>query len=202
MELSVLGGKEKLQVADKVFAADYRQALVHQIVTAYRAAGRSGSKAQKTRSDCRGGGKKMYRQKGTGRARAGSRNSPIRRGGGVTFAARPRSFKQKVNRKMYRGAMASILSELLRSERLVVVANLKTDGPKVADLRARFQDYAIPAEGLLVPSETSSELERASNNVVDVEVLPVQRLNPVALLRSRRVVMEADSIRFLERWLS
>ena len=116
MELPVLGGQEKLQVADAVFAADYRQALVHQIVTAYRAGGRSGSKAQKTRSDCRGGGKKMYRQKGTGRARAGSRNSPIRRGGGVTFAARPRSFKQKVNRKMYRGAMASILSELLRSE--------------------------------------------------------------------------------------
>ena len=202
MELSVLGGKEKLQVADEVFAAAYRQALVHQIVTAYRAGGRSGSKAQKTRSDCRGGGKKMYRQKGTGRARAGSRNSPIRRGGGATFAARPRSFKQKVNRKMYRGAMASILSELLRSERLVVVANLKTDGPKVADLHARFQDYAIPAEGLLVPSEASFDLERASNNVVDVEVLPVRRLNPVALLRNRRVVMEADSIRFLEQWLS
>ncbi len=202
MELSVLGDKKKMQVADEIFAADYRQALVHQIVTAYRAGGRSGSKAQKTRSDCRGGGRKMYRQKGTGRARAGSRSSPIRRGGGVTFAARPRSFRQKVNRKMYRGAMASILSELLRSERLVVVADLKTDGPRVADLRARFQHYAIPAEGLLVPSEASSDLERASNNVVDVEVLPVRRLNPVALLRSRRVVMEAASIRFLEQWLS
>ena len=202
MELPVLGGKKKLQVADEVFAADYRQALVHQVLTAYLAAGRSGSKAQKTRSDCRGGGRKLYRQKGTGRARAGSRNSPVRRGGGVTFAARPRSFEQKINRKMYRGAMASILSELLRSERLVVVSNLKTDGPRVADLRARFQDYALPVEGLLVPGEASLELERASNNVVDVKVLPVRRLNPVALVRSRRVVMEADSIRFLEQWLS
>ena len=137
MDLNVQGGSN-IQVSDAVFGADYKESLVHQVVVAYMAGARSGTKAQKTRSEVRGGGKKPFRQKGTGNARQGTIRSPIFRTGGVAFAARPRNFEQKVNRKMYRGALRSILSELVRQDRLVVVEEISVSAPKTKELVSKL----------------------------------------------------------------
>jgi large subunit ribosomal protein L4 len=139
MELTITGSGQGITVSEATFAKDFNEALVHQVVVAYMAAGRQGTKAQKTRSEVRGGGKKPWRQKGTGRARAGTIRSPIWRSGGVTFAAKPRSYEQKVNRKMYRAAMRSILSELVRQERLIVVDDFSIDTPKTKAFTAKFK---------------------------------------------------------------
>ncbi|MCK5770479.1 50S ribosomal protein L4 [Algiphilus sp.] len=200
MELAMKSGGSAVQVADAVFAAEFNEALVHQVVTAYLAGGRAGTKAQKTRSEVSGGGKKPWRQKGTGRARAGSIRSPIWRGGGVTFAARPRDFEQKVNRKMYRGALRSILSELGRREHLLVVSDIEASG-KTKDLAAKLRE--LGAEDALIVVETVEQsLFLAARNLPGVSVVDTDAVNPVSLLAHQKVVVTEAAIRKFEAWLS
>lgn len=200
MELASNKGGSTVQVADAVFAADFNEALVHQVVTAYMAGARAGTKAQKTRSDVSGGGKKPWRQKGTGRARAGTIRSPLWRGGGVTFAARPRDHAQKVNRKMYRGALRSILSELGRREHLIVVPDLASDG-KTRNLAAKLAGLDAP-NALIVCETVEQKLHLAARNLPGVDVLDVEAVNPVSLLSHQKVVLTEAAVRKLEAWLS
>ena len=181
-----------VDLPEQVFAADYNEALVHQVVVSYMAGGRSGTVAQKTRSEVRGGGRKPWKQKGTGRARAGTIRSPIWRGGGRTFAAKPRSYEQKVNRKMYAGAMRSILAELLRQQRLTLVDTLDLAEPKTKlgfDLLTRLGG----ADVLVVSNEVTDNLYLGLRNLPMVGILDVAELNPVDLLRFARVVMTKEA---------
>src|SRR3990167_6383555 len=145
MELKLVNSTKKIEVSDHVFACDFNKPLIHQIVTAYLAAGRAGTKAQKTRAEVRGGGVKPFKQKGTGRARAGTIRSPLWRTGGKIFAAKPRSFKQKVNRKMYRGAVRSILSELIRQNRLMAIKDFQIDAPRTKVLLKKLDEIKVAA---------------------------------------------------------
>jgi large subunit ribosomal protein L4 len=200
VELKVHGGNS-LQVADSVFAADYREPLIHQVVTAYRNAARAGTKAQKNRAAVRGGGAKPYRQKGTGRARQGTSRSPILRSGGVTFAASPRNYAQKVNRKMYRGAIRSILSELVRQERLFVVEALDLAEAKTKALVAKMAELQL-SDVLLVTADFDENLWLASRNLYHVGFLPVNELDPVALIGFEQVLITAAALRALEERLA
>ena len=201
MDLQLHNSKEKITVSDAVFAADYKESLVHQLVTAYMAAGRAGTKAQKNRSAVSGGGAKPWRQKGTGRARAGTIRSPIWRSGGVTFAAQPRDYTQKVNRKMYRSGIRSILSELARQDRLVVVEDITVDAPKTKQLLGKLADLGVSKT--LIVSETGDEkLYLSARNLPHVEVSDVAGLNPVNLVRYEHVVVTVGAIRAIEEWLS
>ena len=200
MEVSLVsdaGGAGSMDLADHTFAAEYNEALVHQIVTAYMAGGRRGTKAQKSRAEVRGGGAKPWRQKGLGRARAGSIRSPIWRGGGVAFAAKPRSFKQKVNRKMYRGAMRSILSELLRRERLLVVQDFALERPKTKDMVARLSALGL-TDVLIVTAEHDDTLVLASRNLHRVRVQRCTEVDPVSLLSFDKVLMTAAAVKGIE----
>jgi large subunit ribosomal protein L4 len=162
----------KVKLSDSIFGADYNEALIHQVVTAYMAGSRAGTKAQKTRSEVRGGGKKPWRQKGLGRARAGTIRSPIWRGGGVTFAAKPRDFSQKVNKKMYRGAMRSILSELARQERLILIDDFVLEDAKTKSFVEKFNELKLK-EALIITNEISENLYLASRNVpVSTSLIP------------------------------
>ncbi len=190
-----------LTVSDNTFAVDFKEALIHQVVTAYMAGGRAGTKAQKTRSEVRGGGAKPWRQKGTGRARAGSIRSPIWRGGGVAFAAKSRDFSQKVNRKMYRSAMASIFSELLRQERLLVVEELKLSLPKTRELNAKLQQLKI-ARALVIIAEEDRNVVLAARNLVGVEVVYANHIDPVRLIAAEKVIITVDAVKKLEERLS
>lgn len=205
MQLQVLDGAGQagtpLEVADSAFGAAFREPLVHQVVVAYMAGGRAGTKAQKTRSEVRGGGSKPWRQKGTGRARAGTIRSPVWRGGGQAFAAKPRDFSQKVNRKAYRAAMRSILSELARQETLSVVDSIALDEPRTKALLARLQALGL-SDVLLVTEDVSRELYLASRNLPEVDVRDVHGLDPVSLLRHQRVLMTAGAVRKIEEWLA
>ena len=203
MDLNVQAGgaSEKLQVSDTVFAADYNEALIHQVVTAYMAGARSGTKAQKNRSDVRGGGAKPWRQKGMGRARAGTIRSPIWRSGGVTFATRPRDYTQKVNRKMYRGALRSILSELLRQERLVAVSELTVAAPKTKELAGKLNQLGV-AEALIVVDQPDENLYLAARNLRHVDVCDVNEIDPLSLVGFDKIVMSSDAIKKLEARLS
>lgn len=201
MDLQLHNSQEKLTVSDAVFAADYKESLVHQLVTAYMATGRAGTKAQKNRSAVRGGGTKPWRQKGTGRARAGTIRSPLWRSGGVTFAARPRDFTQKVNRKMYRAGIRAIMSELARQGRLIVVEDIAVDAPKTKQLLGKLADLGVSKT--LIVSETGDEkLYLSARNLPYVEVSDVAGLNPVNLLRYEHVVITVGSVRAIEEWLS
>ena len=200
MQVNVVSGADdagSVDIADGTFAVDYNQALVHQVVSAYLAARRRGTKSRKSRAEVRGGGAKPWRQKGLGRARAGSIRSPIWRGGGATFAAKPRSFEQKVNRKMYRGAMRSILSELIRRERLLVVEDFTLERPKTKDMVARLAALGV-SDVLIVTAETNDTLALASRNLHHVEVQHSGELNPVSLLDFDSVVMTVAAARRLE----
>ena len=201
MDLQLHNSKEKISVSDAVFAADYKESLVHQLVTAYMAAGRAGTKAQKNRSAVSGGGTKPWRQKGTGRARAGTIRSPLWRSGGVTFAAQPRDYSQKVNRKMYRAGIRSIFSELARQNRLLVVEDITVDAPKTKQLLARLGELGVSKT--LIISETADEkLYLSARNLPHVEVSDVAGLNPVNLVRYDHVVATVGSVRAIEEWLS
>ncbi len=201
MDLDIHNSKEKISVSDAVFAADYRESLVHQLVTAYMAAGRAGTKAQKNRAAVSGGGAKPWRQKGTGRARAGTIRSPLWRSGGVTFAAQPRDYSQKVNRKMYRAGIRSIFSELARQNRLVVVEDITVDAPKTKQLLARLAELGVSKT--LIVSETADEkLYLSARNLPNVEVSDVAGLNPVNLVRYEHVVVTVGAVRAIEEWLS
>jgi large subunit ribosomal protein L4 len=199
MELQVTGG-DKLSVSDAAFARDFNESLVHQVVVAYMAAGRAGTKAQKTRSEVSGGGAKPFRQKGTGRARAGTIRSPIWRHGGVAFAARPRDFAQKVNRKMYQGAVRAILSELARQERLIVVQDLELDAPKTKGLIERLAQLGSE-DALIVVADVTENLYLASRNLAKVDVRDVLGVDPVSLLRHGHVIMTVQAVRAVEEWL-
>jgi len=201
MDLQLHNSKEKITVSDAVFAADYKESLVHQLVTAYMAAGRAGTKAQKNRSAVSGGGAKPWRQKGTGRARAGTIRSPIWRSGGVTFAAQPRDYTQKVNRKMYRSGIRSILSELARQDRLVVVEDITVDAPKTKQLLGKLADLGV-SKTLIVTETGDEKLYLSARNIPHVEVSDVAGLNPVNLLRYEHVVVTVGAIRAIEEWLS
>ena len=201
MDLQLHNSKEKITVSDAVFGADYKESLVHQLVTAYMAAGRAGTKAQKNRAAVSGGGTKPWRQKGTGRARAGTIRSPLWRSGGVTFAAQPRDYTQKVNRKMYRAGIRSILSELARQERLVVVEDITVDAPKTKQLLSRLTDLGV-SRTLIVTETGDEKLYLSARNLPNVEVSDVAGLNPVNLVRYDHVVVTVGSVRAIEEWLS
>ena len=192
---------EAIQVSDAVFGAEYKESLIHQVVTAYQAAARAGTRAQRTRSEVRGGGAKPWRQKGTGRARAGTIRSPIWRSGGVTFAAKPQNYEQKVNRKMYRGAVRSILSELLRKERLTVVDSFSVEQPKTKDLLSKLKGLNVD-DVLIIIDGADENIFLASRNLYHVGVCDVQDVDPVSLIGFKNVVITADAARRLEERLS
>ncbi len=189
-----------ITVSDKLFDREYNESLVHQVVTAYLAGARRGTHAQKTRSEVSGGGKKPYSQKGTGRARAGTIRSPIWRSGGKAFAAKPRDYSQKVNRKVYRHAICSILSELRRNDALIVVDKVELETPKTKDLLAKVSALGV-ANALIVTENAAGNLALASRNLYDIAATDAAHINPVALLKFEKVVMSEDSVRKLEETL-
>jgi len=197
MKLKVQGGSGTLELADATFGAEFNAPLVHQVVTAYLAGARAGTKAQKNRSDVSGSGKKPWKQKGTGRARVGSIRSPIWVGGGRTFAARPRSFEQKVNRKMYRGAMRSVLSELVRQERLVVTPELTLSATKTKELRGKLEQLGFTT-GLIIVEAFDMKLWLAARNLPNVAVLEAQLIDPVSLVGAEKIVVTAAALKIVE----
>ncbi|MBK7252087.1 MAG: 50S ribosomal protein L4 [Gammaproteobacteria bacterium] len=200
MKLKLVSGGGELQVSEGTFGRAFNEALVHQVITAYRAAGRSGTKRQKSRAEVRGGGKKPWSQKGTGQARAGSIRSPIWVGGGRAFAARPRDFGQKVNRKMYRGAISSMLSELARQDRLLVTEGLALEEPKTKRLVERLKTLALD-DVLIVVDAVDEKLFLAARNLPHVEVLPAAALNPVSLAAHDKVLMTVGAVKMIEERL-
>jgi large subunit ribosomal protein L4 len=200
MKIKIVGGSNELQLSEAAFGHEYNEALVHQVVTAYRNAGRAGTKAQLTKAEVRGGGKKPWSQKGTGQARAGSSRSPIWVGGGRAFAAKPRSFAQKVNRKMYRGALRSMLSELVRQERLVVTSGIDLEAPKTRLLAAQLKQLAL-TNVLIVVEALDEKLFLAARNLPHVEVLPVTALNPLSLASCDKVLMTVGAVKLIEERL-
>lgn len=195
-------GQTKIDVSANAFGRDFNEALVHQVITAYMAGGRSGTRAQKTRAEVSGGGIKPWAQKGTGRARAGTIRSPLWRTGGIVFAAKPQDFTQKVNRKMYRGAMSSILSELVRLNRLVIVkdAEIALATPKTKDLIQRLSTYGI-TDALVVIKDWDTNLYLASRNLAKVDVCEVNKLDPVSLVKFKTVIITEAAVRQLEEVL-
>ncbi len=201
MKISIVDGSGSIDVSDVTFGATFNEPLIHQVVTAYRATGRSGTKRQKNRSDVRGGGAKPWAQKGTGRARAGTSRSPIWVGGGRAFAARPRDYSQKVNRKMYRAAMRSMLSELIRQDGLVVVDSFEMSAPKTQDLAAKLAKLKLDNVLILV-DKYDTNLCLSARNLPWVDVLDLREINPVSLLRYSRVLATKAAIKGLEEKFS
>jgi large subunit ribosomal protein L4 len=200
MKLKSVNGESTLQVSDATFGGKFNEALVHQVLTAYRNAGRSGTKAQKTRAEVRGGGRKPWSQKGTGQARAGSSRSPIWVGGGRTFAAKPRDFAQKVNRKMYRGALRSMLSELVRTERLLVTDAIELKEAKTKLLAKQLADWSLPSV-LIVVEGSDAKLHLAARNLKHVEVIEVTAINPLSLAAYDKVLMTVGAVKLIEERL-
>ena len=200
MDLDIQGGST-IQVSDAVFGAEYREALIHQVINAYMAGARSGTKAQKNRAAVSGGGAKPWRQKGTGRARAGTVSSPIFRSGGRAFAAQPRSYEQKLNRKMYRVAIRSILSELVRQNRLVVVDAFSVDQPKTKLLVAKLNSFDLH-DVLIVLDGLEDNLLLAARNLYHVDVCTVAELDPVSLVGFEKILISSSALQQLEERLS
>ncbi|WMS89075.1 50S ribosomal protein L4 [Pleionea litopenaei] len=202
INLSVPGNNASgaLQVSETAFGREFNEALVHQVVVAYMAASRSGTRAQKTRAEVSGGGKKPWRQKGTGRARAGTIRSPIWRAGGVTFAAKPQDYSQKVNRKMYRGAMQAILSELVRQERLVVVEEFAVSAPKTKELVSKLKELELK-DVLVVTEDVEENLYLAARNLHKVDVRDPQGVDPVSLIAYDKVLMTVGAVKKFEEML-
>ncbi|MBX3690302.1 50S ribosomal protein L4 [Dokdonella sp.] len=200
MELNVIGAKP-VTVSEAVFGKEFREDLIHQVVVAYRNAGRAGTKAQKTRSEVSGTTKKSKKQKGGG-ARHGALKAPIFVGGGVTFAAKPRSFAQKINRKMFRGAMASILSELNRQGRITVVESIGVEQPKTQQMVARLAELNAAGRVVVVTENASEPLYLAARNIPYLQVVDVAALDPVSLVGADKIVATVDSIKRIEEWLA
>lgn len=204
MELSVInqsGAAAKgVSLSDNVFGADYNEALIHQVVTAYLAGGRAGTRAQKNRSDVSGGGAKPWRQKGTGRARAGTSRSPIWRSGGKAFPASTQDFSQKVNKKMYRGALRSMLSELVRQERLVAIDAIQLSAPKTKELSGILKGLEL-GNAMIIVSEMDDNLYLASRNIPRVDVNDVAGMNPVDLVGYDKVLITVDALEKIQGWL-
>jgi large subunit ribosomal protein L4 len=198
--LKLVNGGGELQVSDAAFGQKFNESLVHQVVTAYRNAGRSGTKAQKTRAEVRGGGKKPWSQKGTGQARAGSSRSPIWVGGGRAFAAKPRNFEQKVNRKMYRGAIRVMLSELARTDRLLVTDGIELEAPKTRLLVNQLKQWGLD-KALIIVEAQDEKLFLAARNLPHVEVIEAAGLNPLALAAYDKVLVTRGAVKMLEERL-
>lgn len=201
MKVTLRDNNEAVEFDDRVLGAAFNEPLVHQVVTAYLAGQRAGTKAQKTRAEVRGGGRKPYRQKGTGQARAGTTRSPIWVGGGRTFAARPRSFEQKINRKMYRAALRSMLSELLRQDRLVMTTALGIGAPRTKELKSKLGDDLAAGRLLVVVEAFDQNLWLAARNLPNVAVLDAGSVDPLSLVAADRVVMTAAAAKILEERL-
>jgi len=204
MELNITtpsGTNGAVGLSDLAFGREYNQDLVHQVVVAYQAAARQGTKAQKNRAAVAGGGKKPWAQKGSGRARAGTASSPIWRSGGVTFAAQPRNFEQKVNKKMYRAAMQCIVSELARQERFVVLENIEMAAPKTKDLVKLLAQYDI-SDALIVTEELSENLYLASRNLHKIDVIDAEAIDPVSLVGFDKVIVTVAALKKIEGMLS
>lgn len=201
MDLQIFNGSNNVSVNDAIFGVDFKEGLVHQAVTAFMSGARQGTKAQKNRSAVRGGGAKPWAQKGTGRARAGTSRSPLWRSGGVTFAAQPRDYSVKLNKKMYRAAIRSILSELVRQDRLVVVEDFAVAETKTKAMVAKMKEFG---EGsMLVVTETGDEaLYLSARNLINIDITDVSGLNPVSLVGFDKVIFTVGSIRVLEEWLA
>jgi large subunit ribosomal protein L4 len=200
MKLKIVNGGAELQVSDAAFGQEFNESLVHQVITAYRNGGRAGTKAQLTKAEVRGGGKKPWAQKGTGQARAGSSRSPIWVGGGRAFAAKPRSFEQKVNRKMYRGALTSMLSELARTDRLLVANDIPLEAPKTKLLATQLKKWELQ-NVLIVVEALDEKLFLAARNLPHVEVLEVSRLNPLSLASYDKVLATVGAVKMIEERL-
>ncbi len=195
------GGADAMTVSDTTFGREFNESLVHQVAVAYLAGARSGTRAQKSRSEVRGGGRKPWKQKGTGRARSGTINSPIWRSGGVTFAAKPQDHRQKVNKKMYRGAIRSILSELVRQERLIVVESFSVDVPKTRELLSKLRDLDLQ-EALIITDSVEENLYLAARNLHKVDVRDVAAIDPVSLIGFDKVLVTVEAVKQLEEMLS
>jgi large subunit ribosomal protein L4 len=200
MKLAVQGGGS-VEVSDVAFGAHFNEALVHQVITAYRAGGRAGTKAQKTRAEVSGGGRKPHKQKGSGRARAGTTRGPIWVGGGRAFAAKPRDYDQKVNRKMYRAAMRAVFSELVRQERLLLVDTLDLPQPKTRELAGRLRGYGVDRVLILV-DKLADNLRLAARNIPDVAVLEARDANPLALVQYDKVLATTGALKIVEERLA
>lgn len=203
LDIAKAGGKSAgtLKVSDIIFACAYNEALIHQVIVAYLATGRQGSRQQKNRAAVAGGGKKPWRQKGTGNARAGTRSSPIWRKGGVTFAAEPQDHAQKVNKKMYSAALRSILSELVRQQRLMIIETLAIDQPKTRLLLGELAAFELQS-ALIVTEEVTREIYLAARNLHAVEVVSVNGIDPVSLVNCKMLVVTVAAVKQLESWLS
>jgi len=201
MELQLHNSKDKLAVADALFGAEYNEPLIHQVVTAYLAGGRAGTAKQKTKGEVSGGGKKPWKQKGTGQARAGSIRSPLWRGGGKIHAAVPRDHSQKVNKKMYRGALRSIVAELARRGDLLVTEAFSVDAPKTRGLLDKLKSVGSN-DVLIVTDAVDRNLALSARNLHTVDVVAVESINPVALLSFEKVLVTAPAVKKLEAWLS
>lgn len=200
MKLAIQGGGS-LEVSDDAFGAKFNEALIHQVVTAYMAGGRAGTKAQKTRAEVRGGGRKPFKQKGSGRARAGTTRGPIWVGGGRAFAARPRDYTQKVNRKMYQAAMRSVLSELVRQDRLVVVDAIDMAKPRTGELVKYLKGLNLD-QVLILVEQAQDNLRLSARNLPSVEVLDVKELNPLSLVRFDKVLATSGALKAVAERLS
>jgi large subunit ribosomal protein L4 len=201
VKLKVQGEGGSVDVADSAFGAEFNEPLVHQVVTAFLAGGRAGTKAQKTRADVRGGGAKPWAQKGTGRARAGTNRSPIWVGGGKAFAAKPRDHSQKVNRKMYRGALKSVLSELVRQDRLVVTESLAMEAPKTRELAGKLEQLGL--KNVLIVNEAFDEkVFLSARNLPGVGICDASSIDPVVLMRFEKVLITVPALKLIEERLS
>jgi large subunit ribosomal protein L4 len=203
MDLQVQGGGSAIQVSDNTFGREFNETLVHQVVVAYMAAGRAGTKAQKTRSEVSGGGAKPWRQKGSGRARAGTIRSPLWRGGGATFAAVPRDYAQKVNKKVYKAAIRAILSELVRQDRLVVVEDFSVEAPRTKELISKLNDLGL-SEGsaLIITHDPDENLFLAARNLHQVDVFDAATVDPVSLVKFDKVLVTVPAVRQFEESLA
>jgi len=186
-----------IDIPESVFGKDFNESLIHQVVVSYLAGARQGSAKQKNRSEVRGGGKKPYRQKGTGRARAGTIRSPLWRGGGVTFASRPRDFSKKVNKKMYRAAIRSIFSELLRQDRLVAIEKPVLKKPKTKEIAKLLKEFSL-SKVLIITDELDINLYLSARNIPNVDVITVQEINPVILIKANKVAVTEDALKLIE----
>ena len=190
-----------ISISNDIFSKEFNESLVHQAVVSFMAGARQGSAKQKNRSEVRGGGRKPYRQKGTGRARAGTIRSPLWRGGGVTFASRPRDFTKKVNKKMYRAAIKSIFSELVRQNRLVAIEKPLLEKPKTKEIANFLKEFSL-SKVLIIVEEMDMNLYLSARNIPNVDVITVREINPVNLIKSQKVAVTSEALKQIEEWIN
>ncbi|MFL2707633.1 MAG: 50S ribosomal protein L4 [Gammaproteobacteria bacterium] len=190
-----------VSISNDAFNKEFNESLIHQAVVSFMAASRQGSAKQKNRSEVRGGGKKPYRQKGTGRARAGTIRSPLWRGGGITFASRPRDFSKKINKKMYRAAIKSIFSELVRQNRLVAIEKPILEKPKTKEIASFINEFSL-SKVLIITDELDANLYLSARNIPNVDVITVREINPVNLLKPQKVAVTSEALKKIEEWIN